>query len=171
MISMIALSSPIGMLHLVARGDALASVSLPTSSPPDHPVRETPVLARTAAQLTEYFEGARTEFDVPLAADGTEFQQRVWALLATIPFGMTWSYGELARALGSPTASRAVGAANGKNPIAIIVPCHRVIGANGSLTGYAGGMATKQQLLAHERRIAEARGVRPQLALPIAPGA
>jgi methylated-DNA-[protein]-cysteine S-methyltransferase len=110
------------------------------------------VLDQAAEQLAEYFAGERTEFDVPLAAVGTPFQQRVWRMLEKIPFGETWSYGQLAARIGRPSASRAVGAANGKNPIGIIVPCHRVIGANGSLTGYAGGMPMKKWLLAHEQR-------------------
>ncbi len=110
------------------------------------------MLARAAAQLAEYFAGKRRDFDVPLAASGTGFQQRVWRELAKIPYGETRSYGELARALGSPTASRAVGAANGKNPISILVPCHRVIAGSGALTGYAGGVAAKKWLLEHEAR-------------------
>jgi len=113
--------------------------------------RSTRVLAAAEEQLGEYFAGERTEFDLALAAVGTSFQQLVWRALSTIPFGVTWTYGELARAIGRPSASRAVGAANSKNPLGIIVPCHRVIGASGELTGYAGGMAAKQRLLAHER--------------------
>jgi methylated-DNA-[protein]-cysteine S-methyltransferase len=131
----------------------------------DAPLCETPILARAATQLAEYFAGTRRTFDLPLAAAGTAFQQRVWQVLTTIPFGATWSYGELARAIGNPAASRAVGAANGKNPIGIIVPCHRVIGSNGTLTGYAGGLDMKQALLAHERRLAPAAAVGGQLAL------
>jgi methylated-DNA-[protein]-cysteine S-methyltransferase len=113
--------------------------------------RRSEVLVHTIAQLTEYFAGARQVFDLPLALRGTEFQQRVWQTLLDIPHGATWSYGELARAIGKPSASRAVGAANGKNPISIIVPCHRVIGTNGDLTGYGGGMPAKRWLLGHER--------------------
>ncbi|MBI3394766.1 MAG: methylated-DNA--[protein]-cysteine S-methyltransferase [Spirochaetia bacterium] len=107
-------------------------------------------LART--QLQEYFSGKRTQFNVPMAFQGTVFQERVWEELSKIPFGITISYGELARRIGRPKASRAVGLANGQNPIAIIVPCHRVIGADGSLTGYGGGLARKQQLLEWESR-------------------
>ena len=101
-------------------------------------------------QLKEYFAGERREFDLKLAARGTEFQRSVWNALAQIPYGQSISYGELAARLGSPGAVRAVGQANGANPIAIVVPCHRVIGANGKLTGYAGGLAHKHHLLAHE---------------------
>ena len=111
-----------------------------------------PLLRRVADQLAEYFAGERRDFDLPLAAPGTAFQKLVWDALVRIPFGEVRSYGELARTLGRPSGSRAVGAANGKNPIAIIVPCHRVIGANGTLTGYAGGLPTKQWLLEHEQR-------------------
>ncbi|MDX2092832.1 MAG: methylated-DNA--[protein]-cysteine S-methyltransferase [Kofleriaceae bacterium] len=134
----------------------LVWIQLPDSeaAPPDGDVRDTPVLKTTAKQLGEYFRGDRFDFDLPLAMEGTSFQQRVWQELAKIPFAATWSYGQLAKAIGKPSASRAVGAANGRNPISIIVPCHRVIGANGSLTGYGGGMKAKQWLLAHERRYA-----------------
>lgn len=130
------------------------------------------MLARAAAQLAEYFRGERLEFDLPLAMEGTAFQRRVWDELMAIPYAATWSYGELARAIGRPSASRAVGAANGRNPIAIIVPCHRVIGAKGALTGYGGGMAAKQWLLAHERTRAPRSAETPRGAtLPLwAPG-
>ncbi len=106
-----------------------------------------PILQLTVTQLREYFTGERREFSIPLAATGTEFQQKVWQALTTIPFGETWSYKDLAIAVGNPKASQAVGGANGKNPISIIVPCHRVIGKNGSLTGYAGGLEIKETLL------------------------
>jgi len=109
-----------------------------------------PVLIAAATQLDEYFAGKRTAFDLPLDFRGTDFQKSVWAALLTIPFGETRSYGEIARQIGQPTASRAVGAANGRNPISIIAPCHRVIGANGSLTGFAGGIEAKRLLLALE---------------------
>jgi methylated-DNA-[protein]-cysteine S-methyltransferase len=109
------------------------------------------VLAQTARQLAEYFAGKRRAFELPLAPRGSGFQERVWRALLKIKFGETRSYGEIARAIGRPSASRAVGAANGRNPIAIIVPCHRVIGANGQLTGYGGGLPIKQWLLEHER--------------------
>lgn len=110
------------------------------------------MLVETARQLAEYFAGERRAFDLPLAPEGTGFQQLVWRALTTIPFGETRTYGQQALLIKRPSASRAVGAANGKNPIGIIVPCHRVIGANGTLTGYAGGLAMKQWLLEHEGR-------------------
>jgi methylated-DNA-[protein]-cysteine S-methyltransferase len=107
-----------------------------------------PVLVETARQLGEYFAGERREFDLPLGPVGTEFQLRVWAGLRTIPYGTTWSYGELAAAIGKgPLASRAVGLANGANPLSIVVPCHRVIGADGKLTGFGGGVERKRWLL------------------------
>ena len=103
-----------------------------------------------ARQLAAYFAGERTEFDLPLRLEGTDFQRSVWEQLVRIPYGQTWSYGELAARLGKPGASRAVGLANGKNPVGIIVPCHRVIGASGSMTGYGGGLDRKVRLLAFE---------------------
>jgi len=107
--------------------------------------------AQATAQLDAYFSGESTEFNLPMAAGGTAFQQQVWAALKEIPYGQTTTYGQLAKAIGRPRASRAVGAANGRNPISIIVPCHRVIGANGRLTGYGAGVERKQALLDHER--------------------
>ena len=107
-------------------------------------------LREAQRQLEEYFAGERTEFSLPLESHGTDFQQRVWRALRAIPFGTTISYGELARRIGNPRAVRAVGLANGRNPISIIVPCHRVIGANGTLTGYGGGLERKRFLLALE---------------------
>lgn len=149
---------PFGALRLVAEGDALVAVHLPREEGPGSPPGDRdvggsahPVLAAAARQLEEYFAGKRDVFDLPLAPRGSEFQRAVWAALRTIPHGQTRSYEQVARAIGRPTASRAVGAANGKNPIAIIVPCHRVIGADGSLTGYAGGLPVKRWLLGHER--------------------
>jgi methylated-DNA-[protein]-cysteine S-methyltransferase len=103
-----------------------------------------------ARQLKEYFAGTRRKFDLRLRMQGTDFQQRVWRTLTEIPYGETWSYGQLAKHIGSPNASRAVGLANGRNPIAVIVPCHRVIGADGSLTGFGGGLPRKRWLLTHE---------------------
>lgn len=121
----------------------------------DHPETplakvEQPHILHCAAQLDEYFAGKRTTFDVTLATQGTAFQQAVWQALCAVPFGKTHSYSDIANALDNPKAVRAVGAANGKNPISIIVPCHRIIGANGKLTGYAGGLDRKQWLLEHE---------------------
>ncbi|MGW7518305.1 methylated-DNA--[protein]-cysteine S-methyltransferase [Streptomyces sp. NPDC054796] len=124
-----------------------------------------PVLAETERQLGEFFAGERETFGLPLKPEGTAFQQRVWAALAQIPYGRTWTYGELAAHIGSPSASRAVGLANGKNPIGVILPCHRVVGADGSLTGYGGGLERKRALLRHEGALPSgaapgARGVR-----------
>lgn len=154
MLDRMTIESPLGPLRLFARGHELIGLHLPDQDVPDGSDRSTPVLVETAQQLAEYFAGTRTEFELPLAPRGSGFQERVWRQLLAIPFGMTRSYGEIARAIGRPSASRAVGTANGANPIAIIVPCHRVIGQNGSLTGYAGGLATKKWLLDHEARIA-----------------
>ena len=149
------IDSPIGELTLVARdgklvglhfadhGRAVGTVSSAEGSEP--------VLEDAAGQLREYFAGERTSFDLPLALDGTPFQQEAWRALAEIPYGETVSYGEQARRLGRPDAVRAVGAANGANPIAIVLPCHRVIGADGSLTGFGGGLETKRRLLDLER--------------------
>ena len=109
-----------------------------------------PVLVKTETQLTEYFAGGRKQFDLELDFSGTEFQQQVWQALLAIPFGETRTYGQLARQLGNPRATRAVGAANGRNPIAIVAPCHRVVGSSGELTGFAGGLAAKAYLLALE---------------------
>lgn len=153
------IDSPVGPLALVTDGDALTGLFMAEHrhTDPDRwgdPVDledAAAVVRRAAAQLGEYFAGERREFDLPLAAAGTPFQQTVWAGLREIPYGQTWTYGQLAAHLGSPGASRAVGLANGRNPISIIVPCHRVIGADGSMTGYGGGVARKEQLLALER--------------------
>lgn len=150
------IDSPLGPLTLVVDdGGALVRLAMADQRHlPDAArfgERDDTAAADAAAQLAEYFAGSRTSFDLPLAPVGTPFQHRVWDALRDIPYGETWSYGRLAAHLGSPGASRAVGLANGRNPIAIIVPCHRVIGANGALTGYAGGVERKQWLLAHER--------------------
>jgi methylated-DNA-[protein]-cysteine S-methyltransferase len=148
---MITIQSPVGPLRLFARGDELTALHLPSSDAPDEErTRTSDVLAAAADQLREYFAGHRRDFDLPLAPQGTGFQQRVWTALLTIPFGQTRSYGQIAAAIGRPAASRAVGAANGRNPIAIIIPCHRVIGSSGELTGYGGGLPTKRWLLGHE---------------------
>jgi methylated-DNA-[protein]-cysteine S-methyltransferase len=157
------LSTPIGRLLLVARGEALAGIYMEDhAGAPLHDaawVQDEARLRGVRAQLTQYFDGARTSFDVPLAPVGTPFQRRVWNALVAIPFGETITYGELAHRVGSPGAARAVGRANATNPLSIIVPCHRVIGADGSLTGYAGGEERKRWLLEHESVIA-ARGAR-----------
>lgn len=149
---MMTIDSPLGRLRLVANEGELTGVYLPVQTAPGAPEGRMRVLERAAAQLAEYFAGERREFDVPLGPRGTAFQQRVWGQLGRIPFGETRSYGELAHALGRPSASRAVGAANGRNPISILVPCHRVIAGSGALTGYAGGLDAKRWLLAHEAR-------------------
>ena len=151
--TMMTMRCPFGVLRLHAEGDELVAIDLP-----DHPgpavlegsERRTDVLVRTKAQLAEYFAGDRRAFDLPLAPPGTAFQAQVWRALLRIPFGATRSYAQLARTIRRPSASRAVGAANGSNPIAIIVPCHRVLGSSGALTGYGGGLDMKRWLLAHE---------------------
>jgi len=143
------LTTPIGELVITADPDgAVTSLHLP-NHPPDTTgwERDDALLDPARRQLAEYFAGERTAFDLPLRPAGAEFQKQVWDALLRIPYGETASYGEIARELGHPTASRAVGAANGRNPIAIIVPCHRVIGSDGSLTGYAGGLDCKRALL------------------------
>jgi methylated-DNA-[protein]-cysteine S-methyltransferase len=153
--------SPVGRLRLYAIGRELVGLYLPAQAAPagtwvDHGTGQgtgqgTGVLGAAAAQLTEYFAGQRRAFDLPLAPRGTAFQRSVWGALLAIRHGETRSYGELAQGLDRPSASRAVGAANGRNPISIIVPCHRVVGSTGELTGYAGGLAAKRWLLDHER--------------------
>ena len=148
----ITIASPLGPLRLYADGDELAGVYMTDQAPPVAREQSSPVLEQTAAQLAEYFTGQRRTFDLPLAPRGSGFQQLVWRALTQIAYAETASYGEIARKIGRPAASRAVGAANGKNPISIIVPCHRVVGADGTLTGYAGGLPAKRWLLAHEQR-------------------
>lgn len=150
------IGSPVGELLLVGDGEALSGLfMLPDAKyVPEIGadwVRDDDAFDAVTRQLDEYFAGGRREFDLRLAPRGTDFQRRVWRELTTIPYGRTTSYGAMADALGSPTASRAVGAANGRNPISIIVPCHRVIASTGALTGYAGGLDKKQHLLALER--------------------
>lgn len=143
------------MVTIQANPDGLLGIWFETctTKPDDLGVRDDhhPVLLQTKRQLEEYFSGLRNEFELPIAATGTDFQQQVWHALTTIPYGETWSYQDLADAIGNPKAVRAVGMANGKNPISIVVPCHRVIGKSGKLTGYAGGIERKQRLLALEQ--------------------
>lgn len=164
------LASPIGTLTVIATDSAVVAIRWDTDSDDRHPVAHNPVdrvlgdvvpcddvtthpiLAAAIEQLTEYFDGNRTEFDLPLDAAGTEFQRQAWQQLALIPFGETITYGEQAIRMGDRNKMRAVGAANGKNPIPIVVPCHRVVGADGKLTGFAGGLDTKAWLLDHEFR-------------------
>ncbi|MCK6523688.1 methylated-DNA--[protein]-cysteine S-methyltransferase [Myxococcota bacterium] len=156
--------SPLGPLRLIAQGEALVALGMdpPAEPPPGAEERLAhPVLAAAAAQLQEYFAGTRRAFELPLAPQGTEFQRRVWAALQEIPYGETITYGALSRALGDPLATRAVGLANGRNPIGLIIPCHRVIGQRGALTGYAGGVARKRWLLDHESRVAGRAPVLP----------
>lgn len=141
--------SPCGALLLTSDGRAVTALAFePQLRPPGaERADDLPVFVRLRAQLGDYFAGRPVDFDVEVAPVGTPFQQQVWSALRSIPYAGTASYGEIARRIGRPTASRAVGAANGRNPIAIIVPCHRVIGSDGSLTGYAGGAARKRLLL------------------------
>jgi methylated-DNA-[protein]-cysteine S-methyltransferase len=140
-------SSPVGNLQLYSDGRHLVKIAFPGDDAEAAREGNDPVLEACAAQLAEYFRGARRRFELPLAPGGTAFQRRVWQALAAIPFGETRSYGDIARAIGSPRAVRAVGAANGRNPLPIVIPCHRVIGSNGALTGFAGGLAAKTCLL------------------------
>lgn len=157
----VTIDSPVGPLTLAAEHGMLTGLYF--GSPDDERQLPDPAslgspgdssaepFASAASQLAAYFAGQLTAFDLPLAPSGTPFQLRVWAALRTIPYGQTMSYGQLARQIGSPAASRAVGLANGRNPVALIIPCHRVIGADGSLTGYGGGIDRKRFLLDLER--------------------
>lgn len=144
------ISSPLGPVHIQATTQGISKISLGIdTATPDSPSALTEM---AASQLLQYFAGSLSQFSLPLAARGTVFQQQVWQALCQLPFGHTCSYADIARQIANPKAVRAVGAANGKNPIAIVVPCHRVIGANGTLTGYAGGLDNKAWLLAHEQK-------------------
>ena len=148
--------SPVGHLKLIATDKGLAAILWENDDPkrvrlaPLEEKKNHPVLVETERQLKEYFDGKRTSFSVNLDPVGTKFQTQVWQALSEIPFGETRNYGEIAKRIGRPSAARAVGAANGRNPISIIVPCHRVIGASGQLTGFAGGLETKELLLTLE---------------------
>lgn len=163
------IASPVGELTMVASADALKVLtwgggieksrrvatlvdSAAVLDPAEHPI-----LAQCVQQLDEYFAGTRVTFDLPLVAEGTDFQRAAWNVLTTIPYGQTLSYAQQAAQAGSPAATRAVGSANGRNPIAIVIPCHRVIGADGSLTGFGGGIDTKRWLLEHEQSVVAAR--------------
>jgi methylated-DNA-[protein]-cysteine S-methyltransferase len=139
--------SPLGPIRLVADEGALRELTFGEAGG----ASDSPILAAAGAQLDEYFAGTRTVFDLPLQLDGTAWEQRVWEALLAIPYGTTESYGQLAARIGAPGSARAVGAANGRNPISIVVPCHRVIGANGALTGYGWGVERKSALLDLER--------------------
>ena len=148
--------SPVGTLTLVATGEGLAAILWENDRPRrvrlniEAEEEYHPVLVETERQLEEYFAGRRQRFALKLDLAGTPFQQQVWNALLTIPFGETRSYGQIARQIGSPGAARAVGAANGRNPVSIVAPCHRVVGSNGALTGFAGGLDVKARLLALE---------------------
>ena len=152
------IDTPVGALTIVASDGGLRAILWPDDDPRRVRLSESiddanqPVIVVAVDQLAEYFEGERTDFDVPLDPIGTEFQRAAWDVLRTIPYGTTISYGEQAERMGDRRKARAVGAANGRNPISIVVPCHRVVGANGALTGFAGGTETKAWLLEHERR-------------------
>lgn len=150
------IASPVGRLRLISVGQDLTAIWFEhgrdaRKGDPELRAGTSRVIERAKRQLTEYFRGERQDFDLPLAPRGTEFQQRVWQRLRLIEYGTTTTYGALAHELGSPNASRAVGLANGSNPIPIIIPCHRVIGANGALTGFGGGLPIKSALLELER--------------------
>jgi methylated-DNA-[protein]-cysteine S-methyltransferase len=142
--------SPIGPLQLIGDEHSLQGLHMHSFDPPDHWREAKEPFADATEQLDQYFAGQRTEFDLKLDMRGTEFQKNVWNALLTIPYGETRSYGEIAKQIGRPDRARAVGAANGSNPVSIIVPCHRVIGADGRLVGYGGGLDRKRFLLDHE---------------------
>ncbi|MBD9440147.1 methylated-DNA--[protein]-cysteine S-methyltransferase [Pseudomonas sp. PDM04] len=150
------MASPVGELTLVANGSRLAAILWENDKPNRirlgvmNEAADHPILVNARQQLTEYFAGSRHRFDLELEFTGTDFQKKVWQALLTIPFGETRSYSQIAEQIGHPSAVRAVGAANGRNPISIIAPCHRVIGASGKLTGFAGGLEAKQLLLTLE---------------------
>jgi methylated-DNA-[protein]-cysteine S-methyltransferase len=141
----------LGAMYAVEENGAITEVRLPGESEPAGERVVTPLLKKTAAQITEYLAGKRKEFAVPLALNGTEFASKVWKEMSAIPYGEVRTYGELAKAIGRPGAARAVGQACNRNPIPIIVPCHRVVGTGGKLTGYAGGLTLKKRLLELEK--------------------
>ena len=152
------LDSPIGRLSLIATDQGLSHVLFDQQVPADVGLDDDPaqadahpVLVAASVQLEEYFAGQRQEFDIPLDLKGTEFQRAAWLALASVPYGETRSYRQQATAIGRPNAVRAVGAANGKNPVPIVLPCHRIVGSDGSLTGYGGGLPIKEYLLSHEQ--------------------
>lgn len=143
------IDSPLGPVQILANANGICAISFVTSRLTEQPSAVTTLAAQ---QLSAYFAGTLAEFSLPLAVSGTDFQQQVWSALCAIPFGQTCSYADIARSINNVKAVRAVGAANGRNPVAIVVPCHRVIGTNGTLTGYAGGLDKKDWLLKHEQR-------------------
>jgi len=150
--------TPLGTMWLAARGDSLIGAwfegqkYFPAIERPIWSDAEDPVLGRAAAQLKEYFAGERRDFDLPFAPEGSGHQRAVWAAIARVPYGETLSYGTVAQSLGRPTAARAVGAATGRNPISVFIPCHRLVAGSGALTGYAGGLPRKVALLRLEGR-------------------
>lgn len=151
------LETPIGILLIAGDEEAVFRIEFPRNGKPSRPKAfwvecSRGTVGEAVRQLREYFAGQREQFELPLAPEGTEFQRAVWRSLQEIPYGETISYGELAKRIGNPKASRAVGAANGQNPIPIVIPCHRVVGANGKLTGFGGGLPVKEALLALEAR-------------------
>jgi methylated-DNA-[protein]-cysteine S-methyltransferase len=156
MLSYKEMESPVGKLKLVANANALVAILWERERPNRIKLAmlqsdpQQPILLEAERQLEEYFAGTRNEFNLPLEPAGTEFQKKVWRALREIPFGQTRSYLDLAKSIGSGKAVRSIGAANGKNPLSIVVPCHRVVGADGALTGFAGGLEVKAKLLAHE---------------------
>jgi methylated-DNA-[protein]-cysteine S-methyltransferase len=159
------IDSPVGPLLLTSDGAALTRLLFDAEPDPAWSTEPCAVLDDAVTQLREYFAGERTDFDLPLEPAGTPFQQATWLRLREIPYAETINYGQLALRVGNPHASRAVGLANGRNPISIVVPCHRVIGADGSLTGYGGGLDRKRTLLDLERRVAGTADHDPQLSL------
>lgn len=168
-------STPLGRVLVVTSGQDLVGLSFdsldrtPVGGPSD---REPDALVEVRSKLDEYFAGIRAAFDVPLRLEGTSFQLEVWSALLDIPLGTVATYGQIARQLGRPAAARAVGAANGRNPISIVVPCHRLVGTGGDLTGYGGGLDRKEWLLAHERRVTEPEAPAPRdlPSISVAPG-
>ena len=143
--------TPVGCMAVGEEDGALVRLWLPNQPTPRLMPHKTPLLERAQGQILEYFNGQRQVFDLPLSPVGTQFQQTVWKALLDIPYGETESYGELAARIGCPGGARAVGLANRNNPLPILIPCHRVVGAKGNLTGYAGGVELKQRLLEHEK--------------------
>lgn len=142
---------PIGKLAIADNSEAITHITTHDGfNKEEYQFMETPLIKKACLQLSEYFEGKRKTFELPLNPSGTEFQKRCWKALQTIPYGETWSYKQLAKAIGNEKACRAVGGANNKNPIIIVIPCHRVIGANGQLVGYGGGLPVKEALLTLE---------------------
>jgi methylated-DNA-[protein]-cysteine S-methyltransferase len=174
MIYFTTMKSPVDELLLLSDGEYLTGLFMnecahpPTRNPDWKRRDDLPVFEKTKQQLTSYFKGELTKFDLPLKASGTEFQRTVWRELTKIPYGETINYGQLAARIGNPNAQRAVGLANGRNPIGIVVPCHRVIGANGTLTGYGGGLPRKKTLLELESKVASRQtGAPRQVKLPL----